>query len=360
MYKCVQQEMGARLGCLKSDIHYCHHCFAWVVGDEWNPHCRQHLSNLASKRCGVIVHCHTLVRPAYCPYCLSDGSVAPSEQMVSWSRDHDLWKHLIDHLERQRYPAICPHPLCDQPLEDSAALRFHLVDDHGISPSGATTGPGPESSPSLKRKSTDDNWMPAKSLKTDTLRFAPPKKSGQTPNTICPSLINVNSQDYSYPEQLDMDLDQRERWEADISDASTYVNFTAESATDMEASEQLSSPADESSNDDVFTAFIQSPFTDYRVETPLKTERGSLSRQSSPLPAKGDLGNIDPVGKQRSYPRLYLRLQPPKAKITLRLTNSKEEQTKHREQKARGKSLQKKSTTQSSKHKQRRGKGKRA
>ena len=29
-------------------------CFGWVVGDQWNDHCRGHLSSITSKRCGSI------------------------------------------------------------------------------------------------------------------------------------------------------------------------------------------------------------------------------------------------------------------------------------------------------------------
>jgi hypothetical protein len=149
--------MAGRLGCLQSDVHYCHHCFTWVVGDEWEPHCRLHLSELDSKRCGTVVYCYTLVRPAYCPFCLGDDSLASPQRMISWTRDHQLWKHVSSHMEQQQWPTPCPHPLCDESLKDSTSLRFHLVDDHAMSSSCAKEESGDKSARNRKRKVTADD-----------------------------------------------------------------------------------------------------------------------------------------------------------------------------------------------------------
>lgn len=58
-----------------TEVFYCHHRFRWVVGTkECNEHCQMHVDDLGSKRCGTMTYCYTLVRPAYCPFCLGDQS----------------------------------------------------------------------------------------------------------------------------------------------------------------------------------------------------------------------------------------------------------------------------------------------
>ena len=113
--------MAHRLGRLQSDIHYCYHCFDWVIGEEWELHCQEHLAALTSKQCGTVTYCHTLVRPGYCPLCLGEPGLLASKQLKPWSRDHKLWGHIDDeHLAHRRWPLVCR--LCDVPLKDAAAL----------------------------------------------------------------------------------------------------------------------------------------------------------------------------------------------------------------------------------------------
>jgi hypothetical protein len=59
--------MASQRGRLRTDIHYCYHCFDWVIGGEWENHCRSHLSTMTSKRRGTITYCHTR------PSCVSEG-----------------------------------------------------------------------------------------------------------------------------------------------------------------------------------------------------------------------------------------------------------------------------------------------
>jgi hypothetical protein len=100
--------MANRLGRLLSEIHYCYQCFEWVVGEKWEPHCQAHLDALTSKRCGTVTHCHTLVRPGYCPFCIGKKSLPASERLKPWSRDHKLWMHVKDeHLTDCQWPLVC-------------------------------------------------------------------------------------------------------------------------------------------------------------------------------------------------------------------------------------------------------------
>jgi hypothetical protein len=130
---CVRRELASKLEQLLSDIHYCHQCFEWVVGEHWNGHCQEHLSAIASKRCGSITYCHTLVRPGYCPFHLGNQRLLASERCESWSRDRKLWEHLDEHIsEVQDWPSPCPHPLCDLSMKDATEMQYHFIDDHGL------------------------------------------------------------------------------------------------------------------------------------------------------------------------------------------------------------------------------------
>jgi hypothetical protein len=123
--------MASKLGRLQTEIHYCYHCFEWVVGEEWEKHCQSHIQAMKSKKCGTIIYCYTLIRPGYCPCCLGNKGLPASQRLQSWIRDRKLWDHVNNHLERRHWPSPCPHPLCDVLYE--TALKFHFMDDHGFS-----------------------------------------------------------------------------------------------------------------------------------------------------------------------------------------------------------------------------------
>lgn len=196
---CVRREIASKCGHLQTDVHYCHQCFNWVIGpEEWKEHCQTHIIDLGSKRCGTVTYCHTLVRPAYCPFCL--GTSNPTGQRLkSWCRDHALWQHVDKHLQGSKWPKMCPHPLCDVPLKDSQDLRFHFIDDHGLSrtvPKDAknlgTVQPYPEEEqvPLVKRKASEESfelfWQSPEQFSTTH----PRKKTRRCSSTIAPSLLS--------------------------------------------------------------------------------------------------------------------------------------------------------------------------
>src|SRR2546423_15534210 len=85
------------------------------------------------KRCGTITYCHILIRPGYCPFCMSTTTLPAFKRLESWTRDHKPWSQVNKYLEECRWPLVCPHPLCDTSLKDPAALQFHFVDEDGFS-----------------------------------------------------------------------------------------------------------------------------------------------------------------------------------------------------------------------------------
>lgn len=214
--------MANHLGRLLSDIHYCYQCFEWVVGEKWELHCQEHLNALTSKRCGTVTHCHTLVHPAYCPFCMRKQSLPASERLKPWSRDHKLWIHVNEgHLIDCQWPLKCPHPLCDTAYEDAASFQFHLMDVHKFSRSQPGKLPklihqpppdekllldrgAHEIRPCRKRKlpsgSATLEWIPPQSIDsvavTQEARLPchPPKRKKQCSptSTICPEVIVID------------------------------------------------------------------------------------------------------------------------------------------------------------------------
>ncbi len=88
-----------------------------------------HVTSLTSKRCATITYCHTLVRPAFCPFCLGNQGEPASRRWESWTREAKLWAHLWTHLDvsvGSAPPASAPSELTKEVLssrEDRTSLR---------------------------------------------------------------------------------------------------------------------------------------------------------------------------------------------------------------------------------------------
>ncbi|KIW11740.1 hypothetical protein PV08_09012 [Exophiala spinifera] len=220
---CVRREMASSLGRLTKDIHYCYWCFDWVVGGKWEPHCRAHLDALTTKRCGSVIHYHTMVFAGYCPFCIGDASLPPHERLKPWSRDHKLWIHVqVEHLDGSQWPLKCLHPLCDNTLhKDPGTFQFHLMDVHNFSRSrpAALTKSRPQSTPAdeagfnnneqnlgpvcRKRSSKDDYgglaWQPPASaesmneaLQNHLRRLPKRRRHSSSTTTVCPQVVMLD------------------------------------------------------------------------------------------------------------------------------------------------------------------------
>ncbi|MCJ1426427.1 hypothetical protein MMC29_004330 [Sticta canariensis] len=368
---CLRRELASKHGRLQSEICYCHQCFKWVVGDkEWIEHCKTHLEASIPRSCGTITHCHTLVRPGYCPFCLGREALPANQRMESWSRDHRLWNHVNDHLRGCCWPLTCPHPSCDSSLEDEASFQFHMIDEHRFSrtrpghilskipeepcageyfaSSGDTQGDS-----TRKRKPADNQhtltWTPPVSAET----ASPLKKARITSPTVCPSL--VLSQDTTIacntpcPEFTDsssttepflFDVDSRHS-----SPTTDDVPLSLAWQTEMSPSRE-NLPADGVlGDDDMFSQFIRSPSpsclpsadVDHDDSLTGPTVQESTIRDSSSPDATHNIPNEVPC--DRVGPRLRLRVGPPRPKITLRVTkpSAKDRGTRRRSQVAKPK-----------------------
>lgn len=196
--------MASRLEHLQQDVHYCYQCFSWVIGEDWEPHCQAHLAAVITKWCGTVTHCHTLMRPGYCPFCVADKTIPATERLVSWARDHQLWNHVEEHLEACSWPRNCPHPLCDASVfEEPEALRYHLVDEHRFSRKRAKKPVCPPLSNKdpRKRKQTSSaealQWVssyPSSSTRTseaDKPVTSSRKRRRPSTPTICPAFLSL-------------------------------------------------------------------------------------------------------------------------------------------------------------------------
>ena len=187
---------------MQTDVHYCYHCFQWVLGPtQWEEHCGDHLQNLQSQTCGTMTHCHALVRPGYCPFCLGKPELSNSRRLESWCRDHSLWQYIDQHLQELTYPCPCPHPLCNSSVEGAQQLQHRFIDKHGLS----RTMPKENMSNSnvvrveqiAKRKSCNDLvWMANEFSSHETDQ----KKLKQCSTVAPSSLLLENGVDKEYPQ----------------------------------------------------------------------------------------------------------------------------------------------------------------
>lgn len=132
IHHCRQRELAKTLERMPSELQYCFTCFDWYVEEEWDQHCQKHLESITSKRCASITYCNTLVRPAFCPFCLGGKQLPASNRWSSWTREAKLWGHLGEHLATACWPRKCPHPLCSLDLESEKSFIYHLNDVHGL------------------------------------------------------------------------------------------------------------------------------------------------------------------------------------------------------------------------------------
>ncbi|RDL31538.1 Uncharacterized protein BP5553_09747 [Venustampulla echinocandica] len=110
---------------------YCYACCEWSCSeDSWNSHCRSHLERL-ELRCGLLSFRYTLVVAGYCPFCLGDEGLSPSQRMRQWMTKPTLLNHIDIHLTT--YTGLeCPHPICHVSLERPSDFTAHFEDVHII------------------------------------------------------------------------------------------------------------------------------------------------------------------------------------------------------------------------------------
>ena len=348
---CVRREIASKGQFLQSDVHYCHLCFDWVVGPEvWDSHCQTHLQKLPSKQCGTVTYCHTLVRPGYCPFCLGNAAEqSAGRRLESWRRDHALWKHIDTHLERQRWPLVCPHPVCDMRLCHWKDLQFHFVDEHGLSrtrpsergdPTTSSSSPTKKSGP--KRKSAGDGgelfWASPEHFSPSN----PPKKVRRSLSTISPSLLSEPDYDIRYLPPAYTDLTERPPASStesppprDGGESCWFVDkLDLDHVSPVEFRSCDSTLVDSPRCDDsLFSQFIRSPSPDCVSTSTDAKHGGSKAPDSGRLSSDSDQDRIAWHDQRTDRPleasnkvRISLRVKPSKTTITLHCSAPKSKQ----------------------------------
>jgi hypothetical protein len=137
IHRCLRREEVDRCQRMRSQVHYCVHCFRWVDRDHWDEHCQSHLSSISSKRCGSITHNDTLVRAGHCPRCLGDIGLPPSVRYRPWDQDSELLRHWMSTSQRLAGPLnvvtlSVNTKDCTRPKRDTAATYTILTGYPGM------------------------------------------------------------------------------------------------------------------------------------------------------------------------------------------------------------------------------------
>jgi hypothetical protein len=384
IHQCLRIEQANRNLRIRSQIHYCYHCFRWVDRDDWDSHCQSHLFSIRSKRCGSIIHSHTLIRPAYCPFCLSDESLPASLRYDPWERECELWDHVVKHIDTSLWPRTCPHPLCATAFKTALSFRYHLHDDHGLcgnfsKPEEEITPEEPPgvNSPGLcqtvtrnqkrKRKASDEQAVPSWRFvqQSDRAKVSLPRRNDadtgeqKTCQTVSPDVLSLGTT-----------LGQRERHDLARPESrgdSPDLSLKSETQTGQDVFQHHSPPTESGVppvDDEQLFQFIRLPSADtfYADEEQNPSPRttsptgGSTNGQdwatTSPLTVKPvcmaasawslaspddgstthNIQHKDPTSHPGG-PRIRLRVGPPETKIRLRFHRPKTEKEGRRSHK---------------------------
>jgi hypothetical protein len=105
----------------------------WFSSPQWRDHCAAHLESWRTLHCEAIKYRHTIIRPAYCPFCLWDLERPAEERLQYWSRNGHLRDHIeSQHVPKMRWPTTEPLCGCSQTFQDEREIRRHLHDAHGL------------------------------------------------------------------------------------------------------------------------------------------------------------------------------------------------------------------------------------
>lgn len=125
------------------------------------------------------------MRPAYCPFYLSNHLLLLSQRFFPWRRDSELWDHLQEkYLRDLKWPALCPHPMCKQSITDLDDLRYHFHGWHEVD--------SPESSRIPTQSPTSSKNVDMKQLPNGTTEIQWQLNQTSRPRTSAlPKLLTV-------------------------------------------------------------------------------------------------------------------------------------------------------------------------
>lgn len=105
----------------------------WFQKCQWPDHCTAHLQSWQTQHCEVVKYRHTVIRPAYCPFCLWNLQNPAEERLQHWTCSGNLRQHIeTKHMPEISWPATTSVCGCSQTFENERELRHHLHDVHGL------------------------------------------------------------------------------------------------------------------------------------------------------------------------------------------------------------------------------------
>lgn len=133
IHGCVRRMMAVHLQVPVSDVKFCYECMKWFKKCQWREHCSSHLQSWRTQHCEVIVYRNTVIRPAYCPFCLWNKDLYAEDRLHQYLESANLKQHIEDkHIDTdQQHGArlVCG---CGQVSFDERGLRHHLHDTHKL------------------------------------------------------------------------------------------------------------------------------------------------------------------------------------------------------------------------------------
>ncbi|KAJ5288305.1 hypothetical protein N7508_011080 [Penicillium antarcticum] len=132
-HKCIRREKAIDLQVSEARMRYCYECMEWYLSHQWRDHCAEHLQSWQTRHCEVIKYRHTVIRPGYCPFCLSDSDLPADKRLDYWPRSCNLREHIeSQHIPNIDWPLSKPLCGCIQTFDSERQLRYHLHDKHGL------------------------------------------------------------------------------------------------------------------------------------------------------------------------------------------------------------------------------------
>ncbi len=152
---------------------YCYACCEWSCSeDDWDNHCKSHVEKLES-RCGLLSFRYTLVVAGYCPFCLGNEDLSPSQRMQQWMTKSTLLNHIDTHLTTYA-ESECPHPMCHAHLESPSDFKAHFEDVHCIEE--------PRSNCVSRKRKSDDDKQKVQDTKGEALNHVSKKAKNEDEN----------------------------------------------------------------------------------------------------------------------------------------------------------------------------------
>lgn len=108
----------------------------WHPKTKWRNHCNCHLQSWSDCHCEVIIYCHTVIHPGYCPCCLWNQELPADDRLKYWLYSADLRNHVEeDHIGKVEWPTSKPICGCSQSFKSERDFRYHLHNVHKLADS---------------------------------------------------------------------------------------------------------------------------------------------------------------------------------------------------------------------------------